>query len=78
MHKPRWGQFGISSTGMRKRILKALRAIFGPNELKIDLLDDDLKPFWTGVQNIENKGISPRCPELLGKTSPIQPIFEFP
>ena len=59
---PVGGNLGISSTGTRERILKVLRARFGPNGLQTDVLDVDLKPFGTGLQNLENRARQPPKP----------------
>ena len=58
---------------MRKRVPKALRARCCPNGLNTDLLDDDLKPFWTRVQNLEHRARQPHqplqaAPDLRGHT----------
>ena len=47
---------------MRKRIPKALRARCCPNRFETNLLDNDLKPFWTRVQNLENRARQPPKP----------------
>ena len=45
----------LSSCCMRKRTLKTTRARCCLNQLKTDVLDEDLKPFWTRVQTLENR-----------------------